>query len=304
MATTPPDNSIPPNTPANTEIGVSPKPVVVNLRAAIEASGNVVIFGPSEEQVQNVIWCKVPLPASALYDGSDNAMFEFWEPSNDLCGNIVGRIASSVGAGAGSAFIDRNAASMAEDFRDGMQAVLNGNIDASDANPFLSYVGAANEAYTFYPSFGHLALAYAAEGMFGHPSATAAITNDVDIVDGFNKADTTPFTQSPTVSTANQALAQRLAHSLLNLDTDQATNVVRVVLGQDASRATNEDNSARQTDVHSALRFYANDVIYVQITLDNFQPQVGGATPLGGLAQQFTPNSPGPQTYILRIELS
>jgi hypothetical protein len=45
-------------------------------------------------------------------------------------------------------------------------------------------------------------------------------------------------------------------------------NIVRQVIGQDASRVKNADGSERTRDQHIALRFFENDVIYVNITLN------------------------------------
>ena len=83
-----------------------------------------------------------------------------------------------------------------------------------------------------------------------------------------------------------------------------ATLIARQVLGQDASRATNEDNSERQVDVKSALRFYENDVVYVAIRLSGFRAQVGNTS--GAFSQQFNSEilEPTTETYYLRMRLT
>jgi hypothetical protein len=264
--------------------------IVVDLRAAISATANVAVFGPSEESVSNVIVCTERLPASTLYQDASNAMFEFWEPS-DKRGEIRAQVATA----------DRAALARANAFRDALHTVLQGALDASAANPFMEYKTASE--YYRYTTFGELALSYAAEGMFGHPSAKVAITNDVPIVDGFNLADASAANVAVTANMDRQALAQRLAYQLLSSNTTTAQAITEVVLGQDARRATNEDNSALQVDRKAPLRFYADDVVYVKITLGSWTSSNGNAA-AGFLNQAFSPATPPTQDYYLRITLS
>jgi hypothetical protein len=281
----------------NTDVTQSYTSVKVDLRAAIDASANVTVFGPSEETLYNVVWCDVALDVSGLYSDPSNALIEFWEPSNAR-GTISARIAKDNVGGT-----DRNARAVAQLFSESMANVIKGGMDASAANPFQAYPG---PAYTKYTSFGELALSYAAEGMFGHPSATAAITNDVAIVDGFNNdaKKLEPVTSVATRSDADQSLAQRLAATLYASSDAVATAIAQSVLGQDGVRMTNDDNSALQVDMKAALRFVAGDVVYVAITLKDFVPTIGGNSPD---LQQFTAieiGSPRTEKYYLRIRLS
>jgi hypothetical protein len=48
----------------------------------------------------------------------------------------------------------------------------------------------------------------------------------------------------------------------------ELSHIVRQVVGQDASRLMDEDNSERRKNVHRLLRFYPNDVIYMNIKLN------------------------------------
>ena len=142
--------------------------------------------------------------------------------------------------------------------------------------------------------------------MFGHPSATAAITNDIELVNGFNNDAQMlePITNPVPPTQTDQAIAQRLASALFNSTNDIASAIAQVVIGQDASRATNEDNSQLQINKKAPLRFYHGDVVYVKITLANFSSTIGLPTATGNLAQQFVPNAPLPQDYNLRIRLT
>jgi hypothetical protein len=276
------------DTSSNVTVPDSHVAVAVNLRALIDSSASVAVFGPSAEVVNNVVWCNVNLDVSGLYSDPSNALIEFWEPS-DARGTLKAQIATT-----------RNAQAVAQLFSESLANVIKGSMDASAANPFQAYPGTA---YTQYASFGDLALAYAAEGMFGHPSATAAITNDVELVNGFNNdaSKLTAVTSAAARSQADQALAQRLATALFASSEAVATAIAQVVLGQDASRATNADNSQLQVDLKAPLRFYPDDVVYVAIRLSSFSAVVGSGSPL---TQNYTPAVPPTQTYYLRIKLS
>ena len=276
----------------NTDVPQTYTAVSVDLRAAIDASAAVSVFGPSQETLSNVIWCNNKLDVSALYVNSETALFEFWEPS-DARNTIAGAIATGRGAQA-----------VAQHFSTSLHSVLQGLLDASAANPFQAYPA----AYQSYTTFGELALSYAAEGLFGHPSATAAITNDTDIVTGFNNSASvnTAVTGAVTPAMADQALAQRLASSLFISGGDNVipTAIVRSVLGQDAVRMTNDDNSILQTNVKAALRFVPGDVVYVAITLKDFNPTIGGNSPGLQAYTEVQMSQPDIQKYYLRIELA
>ena len=284
--------SFPYNTASNANADVNAtqaySPVKVDLRAAIDASAGVEVFGPSEETLYNVVWCKVPMDVSALYVSDTRSLFEFWEPAGER-----ETISASISA-------DRNAKSVAEHFASELHRLLTSTLDASAANPFQAYPGTA---YTQYGNFGELALSYAAEGMFGHPSATAAITNDEDIVLGFNNGTRkiSDLLVEEKSNMGDQALAQRLASRLYTSNGQIATGIATSVLGQDARRMTNDDNSALQVDEKAALRFIPGDVVYVAITLKDFVSTVGGGNPG---RQQYTVMTPTQQKYYLRIVLA
>jgi hypothetical protein len=71
----------------------------------------------------------------------------------------------------------------------------------------------------------------------------------------------------PIVSSVNEPNQNTLRASL--------ANIVAQVVGQDASRLMNMDNSQRTRDQHILLRFYAGDVIYMNITLKTPNISVG-----------------------------
>jgi hypothetical protein len=159
-------------------------------------------------------------------------------------------------------------------------------------------------------NFGRVALGCYAHYIFGHAQATAAITNDVAFMRGMLSLDGSdayahaakvgdagsedPSTEWIALSgTATDAdLSRRLVGALLaaNLaagvpivsDQSEASastkvvDIVKQVIGRDASRATDEDNNKYDVNKHGLLRFYANDVVYVNIKL--VKPVVNGAS--------------------------
>jgi hypothetical protein len=52
-----------------------------------------------------------------------------------------------------------------------------------------------------------------------------------------------------------------------NTNTGTIANIVKQVIGQDATRAMDQDNNALAPEVHHLLRFYPNDKIFINITL-------------------------------------
>lgn len=80
----------------------------------------------------------------------------------------------------------------------------------------------------------------------------------------------------------------------------RAADIVDQVIGGDASRARDEDNSKYGPERHGLLRFYAGDVIYVAITLATPQVTVGSnQVSSAALLQNYT----SAETYMIRIVL-
>lgn len=270
--------------------------VIVNLNVNVDVSGNVELFGASEEMIRNIVVPALTLNVNGLYSDNSNALIEFWE-ENAARGEFKARIG-----------VNTDASGCAVAFATSLATVLKGAMDASAAAPFGSY-----EGYTSYSSFGELVLSYAAEGMFGHPQATAAITNDVAIVAAFNNdaaalaytGNSAPVsTGSASESGADKAIAARLAHALLTMDDAAALVIAQQVIGQDAGRATLEDNNELPTVRKQSLRWYAGDVVYVSVTLENFTHSMGPGFPASAPGQQYGPAVPPTKQYYLRLTLA
>jgi hypothetical protein len=121
-------------------------------------------------------------------------------------------------------------------------------------------------------------------------------------------------------SAADANLAQRLTQVILNkglasdgslivseIDPDSATptsalaHIVRQVIGQDAQRTKMRDGSERTRDVHQLVRFYENDVIYVNINVAVPTVTVGAGQ--GGVTKAALEAAVTAQNYTIKITL-
>ena len=124
---------------------------------------------------------------------------------------------------------------------------------------------------------------------------------------------TSATTAAGTASDAN--LAERLVSALIakgydnnvitqynvinGINNDKIGKIVSQVVGQDASRLMNVDNNQRTKDKHQLLRFYAGDIIYMNIKLKTPTVTVG----TGQLATTLANNYSTEQNYALKIIL-
>lgn len=218
--------------------------VKVDLNVSIDASGNVEVFGQAEPTVSNLVVCAQTLPVTDLYvgDGANQSLIKFWEPSGAI-GDISGAVVPAF------------AVSKATAFTTDLNAVVNGSMDASGATPFGGYK-TQNLNYYTHSSFGRLALSAYAHYLFGHVAATAAITNDAAFISAMNGE-----------GASDAKLASRLVTALSSKDAAAITAIVKQVIGQDAERAKDQDNNKLAPDVQQNLKFYAGDIIYMNINL-------------------------------------
>ena len=259
----------------------SHQPIEVNLNILVDASGTIEIFGQAPPEVDNVIVADVELEAAALYSAS-NSMFEFWEPS-DATGTRKAALAGDYAAGETvDADNTRDWKLLTRKLANGIQDCLEGEFDATLATPFslVKYTAAVHKKAD---NFGELALRSYAHYTLGHIDATAAITNDQAFVRAMLsqnassglytkytasellEEDNFSATAAGTKSDAN--LAKLLVKAIASKDRTQILVIANQVLGQDASRAMDEDNNQITVDKRQALKFIAGDIIYMNIKL-------------------------------------
>jgi len=229
-------------------------PVIVNLQATVDLSGNVEVFTVATTTVSDVVVIG-DMSANTLFGADLSGVFEFVEPSGNR-GAISGFVSNGANGALFSSFQDMSGALLT-----GLQGSIvppaGTNLDASGANPFHNY--RTNPEFYQYPSLGDLVLSLYATHIFGHPAATAAITNDAALVQYINNAD---------ISGAQ--VARNLKDAIGALTLAKATSIVDTVLSQDPNRATNAAN--RQIDPatgenHVPLVFIPGDIVYVSITV-------------------------------------
>ena len=265
-------------------------PVRVNLEAVIDISGNVNVFAVPSTTLDNVVVCSNQLNATTLFDAS-NGVFEFTEPSASR-GDISGFVSST--SRANGSVLNGTLSRTITALGDGLQGVLTGSLDASAANPFAAY---SSSEYTTYASLGELVLSLYASYLFGHPAATAAISNDAALISNING----------TAGTDARA-GQSLADAINNLTNAEATNIARAVISQDPNRAVNAPNrqfNAASGHHHVPLIFQPGDVVYVSITVQSPDVTTLNGSGLIGVAGNIQNSYPNPAPrFAFEITLS
>jgi len=281
---------------ANAPLTLQPhRAVVVDLGVALDARADAAVLDAATPLVSgNVVTCETTLPASALYANASGGLIAFWEPS-DAIGTIKAKF--TVDAAGAAEPLAYNGISHAKNLVLGVHSCLTKDLDCSATAPFAAL---ANAAYDQYASVGDMTLGYIAQKLFGHPAATAAITNDAHIKDTMNaspgaNAAAVPLGSAVAASSLNsssaagdQKLALRLVQTMLfaaqGADASPAARATRIansVIGQDADRAHGMDNNQLTPDMTVALPFYANDVLFFKLTLkslDVFKSRLGDPT--------------------------
>jgi len=241
----------------------------------IDISGNVQIFSAPASVLNNVVVCSLPLNATTLYSNG-NGVFEFTEPNDATRGDISGYV-----SGAGSVVHGTDTVTIGA-LGHALHLVLNQSLDASAANPFAQ---TGSTDYTTYENLGELVLSLYAAYLFGHPAATAAISNDAALVAYINS------------ESAGANAGSNLATAISNLSVAEASNIARAVIAQDPNRAVNTPNrvfSAGTGATHVPLIFQPLDVVYVSITVQ--APGVSTSNPNGliGVASNIAGSYPSP----------
>lgn len=229
--------------------------VTVNFDIIVDASANVMVFGQAPELIPNVIVAHRTLPATDLYKGQDDGIFQFYGVSlpgndNNLVDDIIGQR-------------NTNFTGTMEQLASDFSYIINGLFDCSGAYPFAGYTS----EYQTYDTFGRIALAAYTHSLFGHVAATAAIDNDIKFYNKMNG-------EGP----SDARLANEIVTKLFYMSVEGATKIVKQVIGQDASRAMLEDNDLNDPVGLQSLQFIPGDIIYVTIRLLPPTVSVSGTT--------------------------
>jgi hypothetical protein len=246
--------------------------VTVNLDVTVDATGNISVFGQAPSVMENVIVANTQLPVTNFYKNSDDSLIRFQGATINGTETILG-------------FLDQNFTGTSESSSNDLKQVLNGTFNCANATPFADY---PTNDYKTQNSFGDLSLASYAHSLFGHVAATAAISNDTELIskmngDGVNDAQ----------------LNIKLANAIRSLSNDKCGAIARQIIGQDASRAHNYDNDSNTPNLTQALEFRGGDIIYVSIRLQ--EPTVSVSN---NVANAPAANKYKETVYVIKITLS
>jgi hypothetical protein len=245
--------------------------------------------------------------------GVQSGLIEFWEPSTAL-GDIQVAYADDIVNGVAMKETQAKlvAQELQKVLVNTINA-QNPDNAAMVASPFndnkYKVNGTYIETYIKHREFGRLALSAYAHYIFGHQAATSAITNDQAFIENMlsltNGQDDTTAEKRYTswnkltgtgsvandistwfndTSAADANIALRLAKAICNKDVlntvsgalaGDLANIVKQVIGQDATRAMGQDNNELAPGVKHKLRFYAGDKIVVSIKLAAPTVQLG-----------------------------
>jgi hypothetical protein len=297
--------------------GVSYSNVTVNLGVEVDVSGNIVVFGQPTPAVSNLVVAEtVRITSNALYNNTtQNGLIEFWEPSE-----AIGELRASLATSSAPTYPTRNYKLLLPTLAQGIQGVLNGSLNASLATPFNSPTYSSDSAYRNPSNFGKLALGTYAHYLFGHLHATAAITNDQAIMNAildmpgdsaaaYDDTNGVPSALWSTGIPTSANIARRLVTALVTGDaltstTGNLLSIVKQVLGQDASRAKSNDNTAGLPDRKQLLRFINGDKIYFNIKLARPTLSVSNGLPLAGLPSATSFPADNNVNYTIQVTLS
>jgi hypothetical protein len=244
--------------------------VTVDLRISVDVSGDVSVLGvqPTLPSTNIIVVSAASnttaLKAASLFADASNGIIEYWENAAGTGRDEVEAMVTADASAEFNAIWATRRAAVKTDLQALLCTPANANaLDASAAAPFSSYKDAA--AYYSYNSVGELMVGYAAEALFGHPAATAAIDNDQDIADYGNQQ-----------GAGKLDLAEKLVAALAALSKADAAKIAMEVLGQDAARADiAKDNNSGTPEKHAALPFLSGDVVYVGVKFTGFKSSIG-----------------------------
>lgn len=299
--------AVPPVAPVVTSI-----PVEVDFSILIDADSDLVLRTQGLPIMENVIVADVNMNASSF-----NGLIEFWEPSDSAnLGEINSHFDLDLDANDVESYKLR-----AVDLYTDLVDVLDGKFGCKDAEPFLSDVTDAQvraDHYDALPNFGRVALAQVAHAVLGHVAATALITNDQEFMDNMLK-NTSPTSCAHIIESSQSNIQANLAATLVkallskgytasfaavidgDADASDLTAIVKQVVTQDPNRARDQDNNAILPNVHQKLMFYADDIIYMSITVK--YPTIKSSSKDVGVPVN-TIGASGEQRFDLKIKLA
>ncbi len=316
-------------------------PVEVNFNVTIESDSSLNVFGYPVESVTNIIIPERNLPVDALYDEANNkGLIELWEPSADPT-NIYVKLASSVkdGLDLTDSFkitAKKMVLGLQKILCDKFDCKLAVPFDHPNYANTIDYTtqrdfGRIALAVFAHYLFGHVDATAAitndvefVKNMLSISSDDAAIKETDGALDRYNSytktnyintTDVINWPETGTQADANLAIClvrniiakgldvnSELAVSNVNTATSASlAYIVKQVIGQDATRLMGVDNSQRAKDQVQLLRFYAGDIIYLNIKIAKPSVTVGSGQSISSTT--FRDSYQTEQSFTLKITL-
>ena len=239
-------------------------PVIVDLKVEVNANSKLIIFAEAPAVGNNVIESTFNVPSAAF-----NGLIEFWSVSG---GNINSHLDLTV--------VDEKIAykTTSVSLYNNIKNVLSSSFDCKEAEPFKT----TGNSYYNQANFGKVALGQVTNEVFGHVAATAAITNDEGFVTSILNGDLSTIWDNIYLYGSQQSITKpNLANALVRTlikkgyngaveykeyeDASELTAIVKQVIGQDPSRAKDQDNNQLAPDKRQKLVFYPLDTVYMRI---------------------------------------
>lgn len=268
--------------------------VQVDLQFNVNAQSIVEVFEDSPQPLTNVIvFPEFTLPINRLYESTaaGGSLFRFQGQDNQIVGELDDVFATNENKALLKADLQRMISSYCV-ARDINYDINNLSIIGSDnlATPFSNYTNSQHYSWPNNIGVGGLILSVYAHYLFGHAQATAAISNDTTIISNIlSDADGTP------------RIAENLANSVYSMIQFDASKIVKQVLGQDASRATNVDNDLSDPAAWQQLKWLEGDIIFMQLTVQPPTVVIGSDPTID--VQQYLPASAMTEPVIYNMKI-
>lgn len=271
--------------------------VQVDLNINVNAQASVEIFEDTPQPLTNVIvFPEFTMPINRLYESdlSGGSLFRFQGQDNQIVGELDDVFATNANKELLKVDLQRLITSYCV-ARDINYDINNLSIIGSNnlATPFDNNNYSNNIQYYSWASnkgIGGLVLSVYAHYLFGHAQATAAITNDTTLISNIlSDAEGMP------------RIAENLANSVYSMTSLAATDIVKQVLGQDASRAMNADNDLTDPAAWQQLKWMEGDIIFMQLTIQPPTVVIGSDPTID--VQQYLPTTAMTEsiTYNMKI---
>jgi hypothetical protein len=264
--------------------------VNIIIPVTIDSSGGEVsLWGEEAEFAPFLLTVTKLVNSQSLYKtDTSEGLFEYIEASGDVLGpttdnsqrDLLDSRVNTTSTGINMATF------FSQEVHAAMTSTNLSNIGVPTYNTNISKIDASS-VYAAYPladqqydSMGDFILSYIAFKVFGHPRATAPISNDYEIINRINNTQNITSTRWDEQTSTNPTgdIAVRLMQRIFELSRDQGEgreklkSLTKQMMLQDPARFANVRNELEW----KALQFYPGDKIVMNLLFRNFSFVIGG----------------------------